>query len=93
MVKIRVKKIVWDDWNIKHIEKHKVNSQEIRQVLKSKTKTLKTYQKRFLVLGQTKKKRLLSIVLASEKKGKYYLVTARNMSKKERRYYHKKKNS
>lgn len=89
MVKLKIKKLIWDEWNTNHIKKHHVAPKEIKQVLKSKAITLKSYKNRFLILGKTKKKRLLTMVLALEKKGKYYLVTARPMSKKERRYYEK----
>ncbi len=81
--------MLWDDWNVDHIKKHQVKPEEVNQVLKSKTKTLKSYQKRLLILGKTKNKRLLTVVLAPEKDNKYYLVTARDMSKKERKYYRK----
>lgn len=87
MVKISVNQIIWDDWNINHIKKHKLEPKEIKQALKSKTKSLKSYNNRLLILGRTKAKRLLIIVLAPEKDKQYYLITTRDMSKKERRYY------
>ena len=93
MKKIRVGQIVFDEWNINHIKKHKVTPKEVKQVLKSTTETLKAHKQRLMVLGRTKKRKLLSLVLAPEKKGKYYLVTARPMSKKERRYFYAKENA
>ena len=93
MVEVIVEYLIWDDWNINHIKKHQVKVEEVRETVKSKTKTLKSYQKRILILGRTEKKRLLTVVLAKEKKNNYYVVTARDMSRKERRYYHDQKNS
>lgn len=93
---VRIKSLVWDNWNVEHIGKHKVSLSEVEIALKDKQKkALKTYKGRLLVLGRAKK-RLLSIVLALEEKQNYYVVTARDMSKKERRFYghdQKKKNS
>jgi len=88
MVKVRVSQLIWDDWNINHIKKHNVKSSEVEKTLSFKTKTLKSYKGRFLVLGRCGE-RLLTIVIAQEKNNKYYVVTARDMSKKERRYYGK----
>lgn len=93
MAEAVVKNLIWDDWNVKHIKKHKVKSEEVVQAVKSKTKTLKSYRQRMLILGRTEKKRLLTVVLAKEKRNAYYVVTARDMSRKERKYYHDSKNS
>jgi uncharacterized DUF497 family protein len=86
MVKIQVKQLIWDDWNTNHIQKHQVTIEEVELAIGTQTKTLRTYQKRFLILGRSGKK-LLTVVLAQEKNKKYYVVTARDMSQKERRYY------
>ena len=93
MVIVEARQLFWDNWNINHIKKHKVKPEEVEQAIESKTKTLESYQKRLLVLGQTKSKRLLTVVLAPEKNNKYYLITARDMNRKERRYYNEQKNS
>ena len=93
MVTVEVRQLVWDNWNINHIKKHKVKPEEVEQAIESKTKTLESYQKRLLVLEQTNKKRLLTFVLELVENKKYYLVTARDMSRKERRYYNEQKNS
>lgn len=82
---IKIKHLLWDDWNVEHIKKHKVNVNEVEEVCRAIAKSLKTYKKRLIVLGKTKKGRLLTVVLAPEGGGKYYVVTARNVSKKERR--------
>lgn len=74
MVEVIIEHLIWDDWNVNHIKKHKVKVQEVQEAVKSKTKTLKSYQKRMLVLGQTEKKRLLTIVLAKEKKGDITMI-------------------
>ena len=84
---IKIRQLIWDDWNIEHVNKHKVKVNEVEEVCKLATKSLKTYKERLIVLGKTKKGRLLTIVLSPEDKDKYYVVTARDMSKKERRFF------
>jgi uncharacterized DUF497 family protein len=82
---VRIKQLVWDDWNVEHIRKHRVNINEVEEVCKAVKKTLKTYRERLIVLGKTTQGRLLTVVLAPESKGRYYVVSARDMSRKERR--------
>lgn len=70
---VKVKDLVWDEWNVDHIAKHRVTPVQVEIALKDKQKkVLKTYQQR-----------LLTVVLAPESKQQYYVVTARDMSKKE----------
>ncbi len=80
--------LIWDEWNVKHIKKHQVSREEAEQVYKSKTIKRQTYLNRILILGKTKKGRLLTIVVSSERQKQLYIVTARDMSRKERRYYY-----
>ncbi len=82
---IKIKQLIWDDWNVKHIGKHKITVDEVGEVCRFVKKVLKTYQGRLVVLGKTKKDRSLTVVLAPKGKNKYYVVTARDTSKKERR--------
>lgn len=82
---IQIKGLVWDEWNRKHIGKHKVTPAEVNQACNLIKKSLSSYGGRLIVIGETKKARLLTIVLAPESKNKYYVVTARTSSRKERR--------
>lgn len=86
---LKIRSLIWDEWNVEHIKKHKVSVDEVEEVIGFRIKTFKSYKGRILVLGNTEKGRLLTVVLALEGRGKYYVVTARNMSKKERRYLKK----
>lgn len=81
-------KLVWDDWNIEHVKKHQVSKEEIEQVYTSKTIKSQTYLNRILILGKTKKGRLLTIVVSQGKQKEQYIISARDMSRKERRYYY-----
>lgn len=85
MVKVRT--LIWDDWNRSHIKKHNVSEQEVEEVCKGTHKQQPTYNQRHLIFGRTNKRRRLTVVLAKERKETYYVVTARDMSNKERRMF------
>lgn len=86
---IRIRNLIWDDWNVEHIKKHKTTTEEVEEACKSVIKALKTYKGRLLILGKTKKNRFLTIVLAPQEGNSYYPVTAREMGRKERRFLEK----
>lgn len=86
---IRIKSLVWDEWNIEHIKKHRVSEKEVEEVCQGVYRQQPTYGGRYLIFGKTAEGRLLTLVLAREQRGKYYVVTARNMSSKERRRFFK----
>lgn len=84
---VRVRGLVWDDWNIAHITRHKVSVEEVEQACRfGGKKVLETYGERLLVLGKSGR-RLLTVVLAPEENDRFYVVTARDASKKERRFF------
>lgn len=80
---IKIKGLIWDDWNKQHIAKHGVSSEEVEEVCQGKYDIIESYRKRLLIVGKTKKERLLAIVLSPEDRnlelygnGIYYLITA-----------------
>ncbi|MGD9129286.1 MAG: hypothetical protein PVJ09_02255 [Candidatus Woesebacteria bacterium] len=85
IAKIYVERLIWDSWNSKHINKHKVILAEIEDACHHHLLVLETYEKRLIILGKTEKDRLLAIVLVRKINQSYYVVTARDMSKKERK--------
>ena len=84
---IKVKSLIWDEWNREHLKEHNVSEEEVEEVCKDILKQQPTYGTRYLIFGKTGKGRLLTIVLAREARGTYYVVTARDMSKRERRQF------
>lgn len=82
---IKIRQLIWDNWNVKHISVHKVKQEEVNQACRVILKTFETYKERLIILGKTEKGRLLTVILAKEKNGRYYVITTRDMSKKERR--------
>lgn len=73
-------KLIWDSWNKQHIQKHTVSITEVEEVYHSRTLIVNSYLGRQMILGETKRGRLLTIV-----------VSALDMSKKERSIYHEEK--
>lgn len=83
-MRIRVKELIWDEYNSAHIFKHSVSSEEVEQICTKKITAYPTYNKRYLVIGKTKKSRMLTIILAQKQPGIFYPVSARDTSRKER---------
>jgi uncharacterized DUF497 family protein len=86
-----IKRLIWDDWNIKHIARHNVKTGQVEQVCHGNYITQSTYGGRILVIGPTKAGRVLATILAPKGKDTYYPVTARPADRKERRMYQQQK--
>lgn len=91
MTRIKVKQLIFDRWNIYHIKKHNVKSEEIIEAGVNLIYHRKTYKGRYLAVGRSGK-RLISFVINRKGSSIYYLVTARDADKKEReKVYEKEK--
>lgn len=84
---------IWDKGNKdKNWIKHKVTDTESEEVFFDKNKKIfkdklhSAGEERFIILGKTKKKRLLFIVFAIRNK-KIRIISARDINRKERRLY------
>lgn len=92
MTRIIVRELIWDGWNLRHINKHNVTKEEVEIVGENFTYHQKGKKDRYLVVGRSGS-RIITIVIKRQAKGAYYLVTARDSDKKERRkLYEKEKN-
>lgn len=87
---IKIEELIWDNWNIEHIGRHRVRVAEIEEACDQPVKAFKSYKDRLIILGKTKNSRLLTIVLVKQGKKIYYVVTARDMSRKERKFINEK---
>lgn len=82
---IKVKKLVWDKFNLEHIKKHGVTKEEVRLAGRNILFSIKTYNNRIRITGRAGK-RLISLILNPQiDPGAYYVVSARDASKKERK--------
>ena len=85
----------WDQWNTDKIrQKHKVEPYECEEVFFDDDKVIlkdvlhSEQEKRFVLLGKTKKKRLLFLVY-TERNHKIRVISARDLNKRERGLYGK----
>lgn len=80
----KITKIIWNEWNSKHIRKHNVTKEEVEEAIQRVNAHKKGYSKRIMLLGRSGK-RILSIVIAQEENNYYYPITARDADKAERK--------
>ena len=88
MNEIRIHSLIWDDWNVTHIARHDVESEEVEQVCHGNFIASQTYKGRIRIVGPTSAERMLAIILKPEGDGKYYCVTAHDANKGETKRYH-----
>ena len=91
MTRIKVKKLIWDDFNSEHIKKHHVSIDEVEEAVKSFLTHKKTKKGRYLIICRVGK-RMISVIINRKATGIYYPVTARDSAKHERiKVYEKEK--
>jgi hypothetical protein len=86
--KVRIRKLIWDYRNIKHIARHNVDPEEVEKVvfgnpLPERGKILK----RLVLIGETEGKRLLEVVLQNHGEGEWYPLTAYDASEEKKAVY------
>jgi len=86
---------IWDEGNKdKNWIKHKVSNRECEEIFFDEKKKIykdklhSINEERFILLGRTKKKRLLYAVFTIRNR-KIRIISARDINKKERRFYEK----
>ena len=89
MTRIKIKFLIWNDWNIEHIKKHNVQIGEIIEAGKNLYFHRKTVENRYLAVGKSGT-RLLTLILNRKATGRYYLVTAFDSGKKDRKKVYEK---
>lgn len=89
MTRIVVKVLIFDEYNLTHIKKHKVDKEEAIEAGKRIVYHRKTYSERYLATGRSGS-RIITLILKREAVGHYYLITARDADKKERKKVYEK---
>lgn len=87
---IVINELIWDEFNLNHIQKHDVTQLEIIEASQKIKLILESKFKRLAVIGKTKNNRLITFILDKKDKDSYYLVTARDTSRVERRIINEK---
>lgn len=92
MTNVRVRKLIWNYVNRKHIKEHNVSVDQVEEIGKNQLTHLKGKKGRYLIIGRSGF-RMLTVIISRKGQGIYYPVTARDAAKKERRrVYEKEKN-
>ncbi len=89
MTRIKIRELVWDAWNVKHIKKHKVNQQEIIVSVQNASYHRRAHSGRYLSVGRAGN-RIITVIIRRQKLTTYYLITARDANRKERRDLYEK---
>lgn len=84
---VRIRQLLWDDWNVAHIARHEATPEDVEAVCHGPHIAYTTYARRLLLIGPAREGQLLTVVLAPKQADTYYPVTARPASRKERRWY------
>ena len=86
-----IKEFEWDEWNIQHIDHHKVTPQEVEEACFNQSICRKTRDGLFLIYGQTDNGRYLLTVLRFKNRSVAYTITSRSMTEKEKHSYRQEK--
>jgi len=89
MTRIVIKKLIWNEYNVEHIKKHKVTVEEVENLARNITAHKKAKKGRYLIIGRVRT-RILSVVLNRKGLGIYYPLSARDSDKKERAILYEK---
>lgn len=90
----------WDKWNQnKSFKKHKVTNREAEEAFQDKKGVIfedikhSKSESRFILIGKTKKGRLLFTIFTIRRKDKIRIISSRDTNRKEVPYYEKKTNT
>lgn len=86
---MKIRNLIWDEWNIEHVLRHGVSQDEVEQVCFAKHFAIKSGKDKMAVWGQTESGRYLLVILGVREYDDYCPVSARDMDKKEKSSYKK----
>ena len=89
MTRIKIRELIWDEYNVEHIKKHNVIVSEAEEAVKNFIAHKAGKKGRYIAIGRSGT-RLISLIVRRVNTGVYYLVSARDSSKKERREIYEK---
>ena len=82
--------LLWDDENIEHIARHRVNPEEVEDICFGLHISGKESGQRYILSGQTASGRYLNVVVERVGKGLFRTITAFEMSENYKRRYRKR---
>jgi hypothetical protein len=75
---LTVSRLVWDEWNIDHIARHRLTVKQVEEVISGPYRIAEGHSDRWIILGRTGKWRSTFVVIEVYlyEEGKYYVRTA-----------------
>jgi uncharacterized DUF497 family protein len=61
-----IKALIWDEKNTDHIRKHQIETREVKEAVSAILEVRESYRKRLLIIGKTKRGRILAVVVSPE---------------------------
>ncbi len=86
---MKIRNLLWDEWNEDHTAKHGINREEIEEVCFSRNIAIKSGKTKMAVWGQTGDGRYVLVILGIREFDDYYPISARDMDEKEKMSYRK----
>lgn len=86
---MKIRNLIWDEWNIVHTAQHGVDQEEIEEICSSRNFAIKSGKGKVAVWGQTENGRYVLVILGRREFDDYYPVSAREMDEREKRNYKK----
>lgn len=86
---MKIRNLIWDEWNIEHTAQHGINREEIEEVCFSRHFVIKSGKNKMAVWGQTEDGRYVLVILGIREFDDYYPVSTRDMDEREKRNYRK----
>ena len=86
-MRVMVRKLVWDDWNISHLARRQITPEDIEWLLSGMQPRPRFDRGRngtLAVWGKDKRDRYLLLILAERGERAFYPVTARPMTSREK---------
>ena len=86
---MKIRNLIWDEWNQEHILKHGVSQAEVEEVCFSRHFAIKNGSSKRAVWGQTENRRLILVILGARGNDDYYPISSRDMEDREKRKFKK----
>ncbi len=86
-MRVRVRKLIWDTWNIAHIARRQITPEDIDWLLAGihcRPRFDRSRNRTLAVWGKDKRDPYLLLILAERGLGVYYPVTSRPMTSREK---------
>ena len=82
-----IRELLWDDWNLEHIARHRITTAEVEDVCFGDPWDLRAGGGKRSLYGQTDAGRYVLVIVVSRGEGLFYPISARDMTQAERRRY------